>query len=660
MYSLNLDPAALVLSALCLVYILTTSRRKQYVPPKGLKAQLLSQHYIYMMLLIISILSTAASVGSVHVMAYPQNGSRFLLYFLLEVYFLLHTTLTMLFVLYVMNVNGTAIGRKRRFYFFFILPYCLGELAVLTTPLTGLIFYVDSGMIYHRGMLMPALYCLAAIYVLTGLYFFIRYQRAIPKADSIAICSVVFLSVVGVVIQAVWPEVLSELFSEALTILGFMVMLEDRTGVTDQSTQVFNRRAFLDASRRYMETGVPFSIVLVKLLDLDRITRLFDSRDVDSLLVDVARWLEVVSDREHIFRFGQEDFTLTFVGRRRTEAEAAARRTLNRFSEAWMAEEAEVMLEAAVSVIRVPEDVDSLPMLQDLLLWGYQETRPGSLLIGHDELTALKRKLAVYDALRRALDKGSLQVWYQPIWSSESGAIVAAEALSRLIDDQLGFIPPDEFIPVAEKTGMIHELGAFAFQEVCRVLSTYRLREKGIHYLEVNLSLYQLLREGVLEKLEQCRTAFGVEASQINLEITESVSSDETPGVQELLQQMMDSGYTFSLDDFGTGYSNMARLIEGGYTNVKIDKSLLWEGEKNPATDRLLYNMIRIIRSLDMNVVQEGVETKEQLDRVVKAGCNLVQGYYFSKPLREADFIRFLDSREPPAEPAGPAAEPTA
>ena len=151
----------------------------------------------------------------------------------------------------------------------------------------------------------------------------------------------------------------------------------------------------------------------------------------------------------------------------------------------------------------------------------------------------------------------------------------------------------------------------------------------------------------MLEKLEQCRAAYGVEAGQINLEITESVSSDETPAVQELLRHLQELGYTFSLDDYGTGYSNLARLIEGSYANVKIDKSLLWGGEKNPSTARLLRNMIRIIRSLDMNVVQEGVETKDQLERVVKAGCNLVQGYYFSKPLREADFISFLDSWDP-------------
>ena len=646
MYTLNLDPAALVLSALCLIYIMTT-RGQQYAPPKGLKAQLLSQHFVFMLLLLVSILSSAASVGSVTLMENPEAQLFFLQYFLLELYFVLHTTLAILFVLYVMNVNGTAIGRKKRFYWYFILPYALGELVTLSNPLTNLVFYLDGELVYHRGMLLPFLYCLAAVYVLTGIYFFIRYQRAIPRADSVAICSAVVLSLLGVGVQALCPDFLVELFAEALTILGFMVMLEDRSGATDPTTLVFSRRAFVDANRRYMETGQSYSILLVKLMDLDRYSRLFDSRDVDMLLVAVARWLETVTDRENIFRFGQEDFALTFVGRREKAAEEAARRILARFASPWKADETEVQPEAIVSIIRVPEDVDSLSQLQDLLLWGYQEARPGSLLVTHDELATLKRQLAVEDALRRALENRSLQIWYQPIWSSDSGTIVAAEALSRLIDDELGFIPPDEFIPIAEKTGMINELGAFAFEEVCRVLSDYRLADKGIHYLELNLSLYQLLREGVLEKLEKYRRDYGVAAAQINLEITESVSSDETPAVQELLRHLEELGYSFSLDDYGTGYSNLARLIEGSYTNVKIDKSLLWGGEKNPSTARLLRNMIRIIRSLDMNVVQEGVETREQLDRVVKAGCNLIQGYYFSKPLREADFIAFLDSWDP-------------
>ena len=646
MYTVNLEPAASILSILCIIYLLFTKRR-QYAPPKGMKAQLLSQHYVFILLLIVHTISSIVDSASINLMEHNAADNRLGAYILLEIFFLLHSTLPMLFVLYIMNVNGTALGRRRRFYWFFILPYLAGELVVLSNPFTNLVFYLDAAGVYHRGMLMPFLYCLAAIYTVTGVYFFIRYQKALPRADSVAIVSVVFLSLLGVVIQAVRPDMAVELFGEALTIQGFMVMLEDRTGSMDPVALVYNRRAFSDTNRRLMETEQDYRIILIRLLNLDRFARLFNSRDADKLIVALTGWLETITDEEHIFRFRPEDFALILRGREVTEADALAERILERFREPWKTDEAEVRLEAIVSVIRVPEDVDSLSLLHDLLIGGYQETRPGTLMVTRDELAAFKRKLVVEEALRRALTEKTLQIWYQPIWSSESGTIVAAEALSRLIDKDLGPISPEEFIPIAEQTGMIHELGVYAFESVCRLLGTERLRDRGIDFIELNLSLYQLMREGLLAEFERIRASYGVEAKQINLEITESVSSDENPEVQELLRQMGEAGYTFSLDDYGTGYSNFARLLDANYANVKIDKSLLWGGEKNPDTARLLRTMIRIIRSLDMNVVQEGVETADQLDRVVKAGCNLVQGYYFSRPLREEDFIAFLDNWDP-------------
>ena len=248
----------------------------------------------------------------------------------------------MLFVLYVMNVNGTAIGRKKRFYWFFILPYLVAEAVVLTNPVTNLAFTLDAAGVYHRGVLMPFLYCLAAIYMVTGVYFFIRYQRAIPRAESVAIVSVVLLSLIGVVIQAIRPDCAVELFGEALTIQGFMVMLEDRTGVTDQTTQVFNRRAFSDANRRLLETEQSYRIILIKLLNLDRLSRLFTSRDADKLVVALVRWLETVTDRDHIFRYRSEDFALILRGRQAAEADAMAQHILQRFREPWKTDEADV------------------------------------------------------------------------------------------------------------------------------------------------------------------------------------------------------------------------------------------------------------------------------------------------------------------------------
>ena len=420
-------------------------------------------------------------------------------------------------------------------------------------------------------------------------------------------------------------------------------MLEDRTGAIDPVTRVYNRDAFLNTNRRLLETGQSYRILLLNLPDLERISRLFSSRDVDLLLEDIAAWLETVVPSEEVFRFSQDGFGLVCYGIGDEAAGELANRLLDRFAETWTSQEVAVRIDAVVEIIRVPEDVTSLPQLQDLLIGGFRNTTPGTLLITGDKILELKRILAVEDALRSALEEDRLEIWYQPIWSAETGTIVAAEALARLTDPELGSIPPEEFIPIAERTGLIHALGTRAFREVCRVLGQHRLKERGLEYIEVNLSLYQFLRGDLLPDFERMRREWGLEACQINLEITETVSSEETPSVRENLRLMREAGYTFSLDDFGTGYSNVARLLEGGYVNVKIDKSILWSAEESDNTARLLDTLTRFIRGLGMNVVQEGVETKPQLDRVLAAGGNLIQGWYFSKSLPEAEFLAYLD-----------------
>jgi len=596
-----------------------------------------------MLILQISILSAAASVGGVYLTEHAHEGVYALLFFMHELFFVTHSTLAICLTLYFMNVNGSALGRRPSFYWIFVAPYICGEIIIITNPLTKLAFYLDENFIYHRGPLMPLLYIMAVLYVATGFYFFFRYKRAISKANSIVICCVVALAIIGVCLQGLRPDMLVELFLEALAILTLMIILEDRTRFIDQETQVFNRRAFVDTNRRLMGSDQRYNIMMIRLLNLDIFSRLFDSRNVGRLMADIAAWLETVADREYIFRFWQEGFAIIINDTNEEKVGNIAKRVLERFENTWKTDEMAARIEAIVGIIRVPEDVKTLSKLQDIMISGFQHIKPRSLLLTRDDMTGVKRTLEVENAVRKAIKENDVQVWYQPIWSVKTGKIVAAEALSRIFDEDLGSILPDEFIPIAEKTGMIHELGSCVFGKVCRFIGQNRLNERGINYIDVNVSVYQFLREDLMSTFDKLRREWGVNAGQINLEITEGISYDEAPAVKETIAQMRKAGYSFSLDDYGTGYANLVRLIEKEYTNVKIDKAILWGGEKNPETAKLLDNLIRVIRSIDKNVVQEGVETKEQLKRVMDAGANLIQGYYFSRPLNEEDFLAYIE-----------------
>ncbi len=649
MYTMNFDLAALILSLFCLAYSLG-ARNRQYIFPKGLKNKLLDQHFVFMMLLFVSIISAAASVSQTDLANHPEQANYGVLLFHNEVFFISHTMLAGWLTLYFMNVNGSIIGRKRSFYLFFLLPFLCGEFLTLLNPITKWVFYLDSDLVYHRGPLLPFLYGLAFVYIVIGFVFFFRYRKAISRIDSFVVLIVVTLAVFGVAVQAIRPDLLVELFFESIAILTLMIVLEDHTGSIDVETRVLNRRAFNDASLKLMGSYQSFSLIPVKIINFDFILRLFTSRDMGRLMKNVAEWLEEFNGGGDVYRYWHEGFTLIVKDKDQEKLEAMAKQILERFEEVWEVDEVAAKLEVMVGMIKVPEDVRDITMLQDILVNGFLQTeKPGSILMTRDMVSDLKRTLAIEDTMRTAIEEGRFSVWYQPIWSAESGRIVAAEALARLRSDDMGNILPSEFIPIAEKSGVIHELGRFIFEETCCFIHQYDLRSMGIEYIDVNLSLYQLLRNDLLSSFEEIRKSYGVDAKQINLEITEGYSYSEVASVRSLIEEIIKAGYSLSMDDFGTGFSNLERLIEKRYMNIKVDKSILWGGENDSQTAKMLDDLIRVIRGMGMNVVQEGVETKAQLDRVVASGANLIQGFYFSKPLPRKEFIEYLVKMNGPA-----------
>ena len=280
-----------------------------------------------------------------------------------------------------------------------------------------------------------------------------------------------------------------------------------------------------------------------------------------------------------------------------------------------------------------------------MLSSGYKKTKPGSYFVPIEELAELQKDRDIETSLRNALYNKQLEVYYQPICTATGFRPVAAEALLRVKEGDLQGMSPQVYIPVAEQTGMIREIGLFVFEEACRFLSENKSRLHGIGYIEVNVSIYQLF-EDISAQFDAIREKYGIDVKQINLELTETASTNDTPEVIETITKLHLRGYNLSLDDFGTGYSNLVRLLKGHYYNIKIDKSLLWDSDKSKASAKMLEDLTGVLRGLGYNIIQDGVETKEQLQRVTEAGCNLIQGFYFSKALPEKQFLEYLQNNK--------------
>ena len=642
---LNFEPAALLLSLMCLIYSLTVKRR-QYRMSQGIQNSLLNQHVVFIILVITNIFSSASSVGGVYLQAIASEKVVLWQYVLHVVYFLFHTSLSVFFALYIMDVNGASVGRSRLFYVLFSLPFIISELLVLTNSFTGVIFYMDDQFVYHRGSLIGICYAVGFLYLVMGFFFFFKYKQAISDTDSKMVGILMGVSAVGVIIQAVRSDIIVELFAESLAFLGLMLMLEEKSGHIDPVTGALNKAALVDACRRIIETNRSANIVFVRLTDMDLFTRYFGGRENDSLLMEVSSWFTSISSEQELYYYRDKSFAILYAGNRLKESEYAVYRILERFHQEWKTGKASLRLEVAVSVVRIPKDLSDMEQLMELLASDYQKKDRGSRRVSFEELSAFQHNRRIEKALQEAVAAGKLRVWYQPIWSVKEKRIVSAEALLRIDSDELRQFSPEVYIPIAEQCGIIREIGLFVFEEVCRFLRDGHVRERGISYIELNLSVYQFMYDDLVKCFEKIRSKYKVPAETLNLEITESSSTQEAPVVEKTMKTLREFGYSFSLDDFGRGYSNFMQLISSNYKNVKIDKALLWDAEKNDATSRLLDSMIKVIRSLGYNVVQEGVETEQQLERTVASGGNLIQGYYFSKPLPEKEFIEYLEKMQ--------------
>ena len=241
-----------------------------------------------------------------------------------------------------------------------------------------------------------------------------------------------------------------------------------------------------------------------------------------------------------------------------------------------------------------------------------------------------------------ALEEDRIVVYYQPIYSIEQGYFTSAEALVRIMDREGNIIPPGAFVHIAESNGMIIEIGKRVFEKVCRFFQESKLEDYGIQYIEVNLSVVQCADDKLADQFIEIMKAADMDPFHINLEITESASLRAKHVLLSNMERMIESGIHFSIDDFGTGESNLNYIVDMPVKIVKFDREMI---QAYFASEKARYVMdaaMHMIHGMGLKIVAEGIETEEQYKKMEEIKINYIQGYYFSKPLPEQDFLEFL------------------
>jgi EAL domain-containing protein (putative c-di-GMP-specific phosphodiesterase class I) len=251
--------------------------------------------------------------------------------------------------------------------------------------------------------------------------------------------------------------------------------------------------------------------------------------------------------------------------------------------------------------------------------------------------------LAIEGRLRKALDNHSFTLHYQPRVSLTTGEIIGVEALIRWNDDEFGPIPPSDFIPIAEETGLIIPIGEWVLENACRQSRAWREMGHDLR-VSVNLSLRQFGHATLVDHIAQLLEANALPGHTLELELTESMIMTQAEHTIETLKRLKALGIFIAIDDFGTGYSSLSYLKRFPIDTLKVDKSFVRDITTDSNDAAIIETIIALGQNLNIEVVAEGVETAEQLAFLRARECNAIQGYYFSKPIPHDELTRLLDA----------------
>ncbi len=232
-------------------------------------------------------------------------------------------------------------------------------------------------------------------------------------------------------------------------------------------------------------------------------------------------------------------------------------------------------------------------------------------------------------------------MYYQPIYSLKEKKFSSAEALIRLKDEEVGFVSPGLFIPAAEKNGAIHSIGDFVIDDVFRFISETSIENYGINYIEINLSTIQCLQNELPEHIDAKIKEYNISKDKINFEVTETGRDYVGDIIYDTIYRIHDMNLTLSLDDYGTGYSNLQKIVALPFKIIKIDKSLVDNMDDARMRD-VIIQTVTMLKKIGVEIVVEGVESKEASDWFEKIGCDFIQGYYYAKPMPQNEFLKFV------------------
>lgn len=561
------------------------------------------------------------------------------------IYYMLVYGVVLLVMAYFTTWTGRSLKRERFGYLPVLLPVAVYAEEIIRNFITGHLYSYDAqcGFLEAAGtgiLNAVVVYCL----LFSLIYCMLRVKgNAFARLMVISVLAVLFGA--AMVVQSMVRTVIFLDFIVAVTLVVLYFVMQNPSDMLDNNTHVLSRNMLDEILSADIDAGRSFNLVVLALDEFKFVNKTFGVAVGDMMLMQVANYLSAIGRHGLVYRYGSDQFILQLYGdekRLQTKIELVR----ERFRHPWITEEVSVMMSTTVCCVCCPEDGNELENLIDVVDYSVLSAKKmgkGNIVYARDlDLHSIKKEKAIEKAIEEAMEQDTVEVYYQPIFNVERQCYTSAEALVRIQDDLLGNLPPETFIPIAERNGSIIRLGTMIFEKVCRFISEYNLRDTDIEYIEVNMSVVQCMQRGFVEALNEIMDKYGVSHDQINLEITETAAVNSLTILQENIEQLYQQGIRFSLDDYGSGYATIGYIHQLPFEIIKLDKLMVWDAFENERAGITLKHTVGMLKELKLRILAEGVETEEQRARLSSIGCDYLQGWYYSKAVPEGEFAQLI------------------
>ncbi len=551
-------------------------------------------------------------------------------------------------VFYIISIISSTMTEDEKFplkvKFFVFIPITLVILLIITTPITKSVIYFDSTGKYCIGPLFDVLTVTGFIYLIMVAVHGIMKRKSLRTEQAVTIIVYTLSTIIALIISNIYISLLIPLFFASLSVLITYLSLDNPSEYTDPIMDIYNKKAFMITTASYYNSNKSFYVLGAQLEGISYLNESIGYNNLNKLLILLARRLCGICGKNNIFRLSGSKIAIIFNPDEKNIDDKLLELQLL-FTQTVKVSNIELSPKVKMALFQCPEAADHYIKLNDLIFDTLNSPLAESGKIFNANKNVLeksRREYIIVQMLKQALSQNKFEVYYQPIYSVKDKKFTTAEALVRLNNSELGFVSPEEFIPLAERNGLILLIGEFVFRSVCKFIIHNRIWEKGIEYIHVNLSVIQCMQEKMHEQLLSIMDYYGLEYKYIQLEITETAAVASSDTLLKNMELLIEKNMNFALDDYGTGYSNTSSILKYPFRCIKLDKSIIWAAMKNQKAKKLLLHTIAMFKDMGIELVAEGIETQEMADELIKMKCDYLQGFLYSKPITSDALLKLL------------------